>query len=61
MWTASIGDHAPTASAIAVRDELVLAIDAQLAALDEVLGAQLDAFNARVAEAQIPAVDIGTE
>ena len=61
MWTASIGDHAPTASAIAVRDELVLAIDAQLAALDEVLGAQLDAFNARVAEAQIPAVAIGTE
>ena len=30
-------------------------------ALDEVFGAQLDAFNGRVAEARIPAVDIGTE
>ena len=61
MYAASIGDHAPTASAIAVRDELVAAINEQLAALDVVLGERLDAFNAQVAQARIPAVAIGTE
>ena len=56
MLAAAIGDHPPTASAVAVRDELFAAIDAQLAALDEALGEELDAFNALAAELALPAV-----
>jgi photosystem II stability/assembly factor-like uncharacterized protein len=56
MLAAAIGDHPPTASAVAVRDELFAAIDAQLAALDEVLGAELEAFNRLAAELALPAV-----
>ena len=58
MLNASIGDHAPTAAAIAVRDELVAAIDARLDELGTVLGEQLDAFNRQVAEQELPAVTI---
>ena len=56
ILAASIGDHPPTASAIAVRDELFAAIDTQLAALDEVLGSELEAFNRLAAELALPAV-----
>jgi hypothetical protein len=56
MLAASIGDHPPTASAIAVRDELVAAIDTQLARLDTVLGTQMDEFNALAAQLELPAV-----
>ncbi|MEJ2402652.1 MAG: hypothetical protein P8Y52_14915, partial [Xanthomonadales bacterium] len=56
MLAASIGDHPPTASAMAVRDELVAAIDAQLARLDTVLDTQMDAFNALAAQLELPAV-----
>ncbi len=56
MLSAAIGDHRPTASAIAVRDELFAAIDAQLAVLDEVLGPGLEDFNRLAAELALPAV-----
>jgi len=58
MLAASIGDHAPTASAIAVRDELVAAIDAQLAALETVLDERLAAFNDLAAKLEVPAVTV---
>jgi photosystem II stability/assembly factor-like uncharacterized protein len=56
MLNASIGDHAPTAAAMAVRDELVAAIDARLGELDNVLGEQLEAFNRQVADLELPAI-----
>jgi len=56
MLAAAIGDHPPTASAVAVRDELFAAIDEQLATLDEVLGGELEAFNRLAAELALPAV-----
>jgi len=56
MLNASMGDHVPTAAAVAVRDELVAAIDTQLADLDDVLGEQLDAFNRQVADQGLPAI-----
>jgi photosystem II stability/assembly factor-like uncharacterized protein len=58
MLAASIGDHPPTASAVAVRDELVAAIDARLAELDTVLGERLAAFNALAARLEVPAVAV---
>ena len=56
MLAATIGDHAPTAAAVAVRDELVAAIDVQLEALGTVLGEEIDAINALAAELELPAV-----
>ena len=56
MLNASIGDHAPSDAAIAVRDELVAAIDVQLDRLDRVISEELDAFNRQVAELELPAV-----
>ena len=61
MLSATIGDHPPTASAIAVRDELFAAVDAQLAALDRTLGDELQQFNQLVAESKLPAVALGEE
>ena len=58
MYGASFGDYPPTASAVAVRDELFTAIDRQLGRLEQVLGERLDAFNRQVAGMQLPAVDI---
>jgi photosystem II stability/assembly factor-like uncharacterized protein/DNA-binding FrmR family transcriptional regulator len=58
MLAASIGDHPPTASAVAVRDELVAAIDVRLAELEEVLGARMDEFNALAARLELPAVAV---
>jgi hypothetical protein len=58
MWSASFGDHPPSASTIAVRDELVAAIDEQLAKLESVLDSGLASFNALVARFQLPAVTV---
>jgi hypothetical protein len=58
MFAASFGDHAPTASAIAVRDELVAAIDMELARLATVLGSDLAAFNEQAASYDLPAVAV---
>jgi photosystem II stability/assembly factor-like uncharacterized protein len=56
MIVAAYGNHPPTESAIAVRDELTAAIDAQLERLDLVLGTGLEAFNQQAADLQIPAI-----
>lgn len=53
---AAYGNHPPNESAIAVRDELTAAIDAQLRQLEDVLGTQLQAFNQQVANLRIPAI-----
>jgi photosystem II stability/assembly factor-like uncharacterized protein len=53
---ASIGYYRPTAQAIAVRDHLVAAVDAQLAKLDDVLAHDLQGFNQLAAGAGVQAV-----
>ena len=58
MYAATIGDHPPTASAIAVRDQLFVAIDAQLGLLKDALEKDLAAFNGRVAALALPAVAV---
>ena len=50
---AGTGDFPPTASAIAVRDELVTAIDAQLAKLRQIVAERLPAFETQAREAGI--------
>jgi hypothetical protein len=59
MRAASFGDHMPSASTIAVRDELVAAVDAQLAKLASLLDSGLTSFNALVASSGLPAVAAG--
>jgi len=56
MVLAAYGNHAPTESTIAVRDELVAAIDAELAKLEALLGPDLAAFNQLIARFELPAV-----
>lgn len=56
MFAASFGDHPPSASQVAVRDELEDAVDAQLDRLASLLGPELADFNARVAQSGLPAV-----
>ena len=51
-----MGDFAPTRQATQVYARLKEQIDAELAKLDGLLGARLDAFNAGAAEAGVPAV-----
>jgi hypothetical protein len=58
MLAASYGDHPPSASAIAVRDELVAAIDAELAKLDDVLDSGLSGFNDQVDSYKLPAISL---
>jgi DNA-binding FrmR family transcriptional regulator len=58
MRAASFGDHPPSASTIAVRNELVAAIDEQLAKLESVLDSGLSSFNDLVANYQLPAVAV---
>jgi hypothetical protein len=58
MSLAAYGNNPPTASAVAVRDELVAAVDSELVALDRVLGSDLDAFNEQVAAYNLPAVAV---
>jgi len=54
--SAMIGENAPTAQQIAVRDELVSQIDAELAKLKTVWDTDLPAFNKLVRDQNIPAV-----
>jgi photosystem II stability/assembly factor-like uncharacterized protein len=61
MQVASYGDHPPSASAIAVRDELVAAIDLQLQKLDRVLGEELANFNQLADRLELPAVAVKGE
>lgn len=58
MSLAGLGDHAPTDSAIAVRDELVAAIDAALTRLEDVINNDLVAFNVQAAEAGLEAIRV---
>ena len=58
MSLAGYGDHAPTDSAIAVRDELVAAIDGALNRLEDVINNDLVAFNLQAAEAGLEAVRV---
>jgi photosystem II stability/assembly factor-like uncharacterized protein len=53
---AGLGDYRPTAQAIAVRNQLVAAIDAQLARLDDLLGHDLPSFNRLAADAGVQTV-----
>ncbi len=54
--SASTGDYAPTAQAIAVRDELVAKIDAELAKLKAVVTDDVPELNRLAREAEVPAV-----
>ncbi len=60
MALAAIGDHAPTDSAIVVRDELVAAIDAALGRLDDLFNTDLASFNIQAAESGLEAVRVTT-
>lgn len=60
MVLASIGDHAPTDSALAVRDELVAEIDVALERLEDVFNNDLVTFNLQAAEAGLEAVRVTT-
>jgi photosystem II stability/assembly factor-like uncharacterized protein len=53
---AAIGDYRPTAQAIAVRDQLFAAIDAQLAKLDDLIAHDLPSFNQLAVGAGVQAV-----
>ncbi|HEX9163629.1 MAG TPA: glycosyl hydrolase, partial [Thermoanaerobaculia bacterium] len=54
--SAATGFYAPTAQQIAVRDEVVAQIDAQLATLKTILDTDLPAFNKLVRDQNVPAV-----
>jgi photosystem II stability/assembly factor-like uncharacterized protein len=60
MLLAGTGDHPPTDSTIAVRDELVAAVDAELLRLENVFKNDLAAFNLQAAEAGLEAVRVAT-
>ena len=60
MFLAGFGDHAPTHSTVAVRDELVAAIDASLERLKTLFENDLAAFNKEAAEAGLQAVRVAT-
>ena len=53
---AALGDFRPTRSAIAVRDELTAAIDAELAKLSRMLDDDLTALNALARDHEVTAV-----
>lgn len=58
MSLAGRGDHAPSDSAVAVRNELFAAIDAALNRLEDVFNNDLVAFNLQAAEAGLEAVRV---
>lgn len=57
----STGNWRPTDQAVAVKNALTAEIDAELARLNQLLGAELPAFNALVREYQVPAVSVKPE
>ena len=59
IGVAGSGDFAPTRQARDVHAFLMEGIEAELAKLDELLGARLEAFNASVQAAAVPAVVVG--
>ncbi|MEO1523792.1 MAG: glycosyl hydrolase [Planctomycetota bacterium] len=59
--TVSVGSFPPTAQAYAFRDEVVKAIDAELAKLKKLLKKDLNAFNTLVRKKAVPAVKIDRE
>ena len=56
LGVAGSGDYAPTKQAREVHAFLMQGIEAELTKLDALLGARLDAFNAKVQAAAVPAV-----
>jgi hypothetical protein len=60
MLLAGTGDQPPTDSTIAVRYELVAAVDAELLRLENVFKNDLAAFNLQAAEAGLEAVRVAT-
>jgi hypothetical protein len=58
MYLVGFGDHAPSESAIAVRDELIAAINDQLKRLKNVVDTDLATFNQQAAEAGMEAIKI---
>jgi len=58
MSLSALGTHPPTNAAIAVRDELVEAIDGQLNQLENVMSMDLADFNRQAAEAGLEAVRV---
>jgi hypothetical protein len=54
--SASLGDNRPTAQAVQVKDQLIAAIDAELAKLDEIWKKDVPAFNDQARGAGVPAV-----
>ncbi|HEX3553715.1 MAG TPA: glycosyl hydrolase [Thermoanaerobaculia bacterium] len=54
--SASLGDYRPTAQAVAVKDQVTAAIDAQLARLRQIWDTDLVRFNALAKEKSVPAV-----
>ena len=56
--SAATGSNTPTAQQIAVRDELVAQIDAQLAQLKAIWDTDLPAFNKLVSDQKVPAVAV---
>jgi hypothetical protein len=53
---AAYGDFRPTDQAVIIKNELTMAIDAELAKLAAILEADLPAFNKLVRESEVPAV-----
>ncbi len=60
MFLAGFGDHAPSESAVEVRDELVAAIDVALNRLKDVFNNDLVSFNLQATEAGLEAVRVAT-
>jgi len=56
MSLTGYGDHAPSAAAIAVRDELVGAVDLQLQRLEKLIEDDLKYFNQQAADAGLTAI-----
>ncbi|MBT8048372.1 MAG: glycosyl hydrolase [Gammaproteobacteria bacterium] len=58
MRAASFGDHPPTRALVAVRNELVTLIDAELEKLDSLLDSDIASFNQAIHREGLPAVAV---
>jgi hypothetical protein len=58
LGVAGTGDHAPTAQAMAVRDELFAAVDAELSKFRLIIEERIPAFNRLVREQNVPAIGL---